>query len=294
MSLYTFKEHLLNEAKTKTVTVNWGRFNPPTIGHEKLLDISMKKGTGDHRVYASQTAGNKKNPLDWKTKIKYMRKMFPKHARHIIMDKKVKTIWDVAVTAYKDGYTEFELVVGDDRHQEFVKLLDDWNGRKGRHGFYEFDVIDVMSAGVRDPDADGAAGMSASKMRAAAEDNDLITDQQYGGRQGRMVQSAVLNKIAYYNISHQSLTSCAFMDNDARACYDRIVTSLSSAECRRWGISHNMASFEVLYTCGHLCLFMPSSMQQGIYLTAGPISLKYIANPIRSHPQPSQLRAYAL
>jgi hypothetical protein len=174
MSLRTFKEHYLREAEAKTVTVNFGRFNPPTIGHEKLLDISMSKGTGDHRVYASQTAGNKKNPLDWKTKIKFMRKMFPKHARHILMDKKIKTIWDVAVTCYKDGYTEFELVVGDDRHQEFVKLLDDFNGKKARHGFYEFDVIDVISAGVRDPDAEGAEGMSASKMRGAAEDNDLI------------------------------------------------------------------------------------------------------------------------
>jgi len=173
-NLYTFKEHLIREAAAKTVTVNFGRFNPPTIGHEKLLDISMSKGTGDHRVYATQTSGNKKTPLDWKTKIKYMRKVFPKHARHILMDKKVKDIWDVAVTAYNDGYTEFELVVGDDRHQEFVKLLDDFNGRKARHGFYEFDVIDVMNAGMRDPDAEGAEGMSASKMRAAAEDNDLI------------------------------------------------------------------------------------------------------------------------
>ena len=172
--LYTFKEHYLREAAAKTVTVNFGRFNPPTIGHEKLLNISMKKGTGDHRVYASQTSGNKKNPLDWKTKIKYMRKIFPKHARHILMDKKVKTIWDVAVTCYKDGYTEFELVVGDDRHQEFVKLLDDFNGIKARHGFYEFDVIDVINAGMRDPDAEGAEGMSASKMRAAAEEPDLI------------------------------------------------------------------------------------------------------------------------
>jgi len=83
----------------------------------------------------------------------------------------------------------------------------------------------------------------ARQMMRYAEDNELITDQQYGGRQGRMAQSAVLNKIAYYNISHQSLTSCAFMDDDARACYDRIVTSPSSAECRRWGVSHNMASF---------------------------------------------------
>ena len=76
-----------------------------------------------------------------------------------------------------------------------------------------------------------------------AEDNQMITDEQYGGRKGRMAQSAVLNKIAYYNISHQTLTSCALMDDDARACYDRIVTSLSSAECRRWGISHNVANF---------------------------------------------------
>jgi len=174
MTLRTFKEHLIKEAAAKTVTVNFGRFNPPTIGHEKLLDISMSKGTGDHRVYATQTQDAKKNPLDWKTKIKYMRKVFPKHARHILMDKKVKTIWDVAVTAYKDGYTEFEIFVGDDRHQEFVKLLDDWNGIKGRHGFYEFDVLDVQSAGIRDPDAEGAEGMSASKMRAAAEDNDLV------------------------------------------------------------------------------------------------------------------------
>ena len=175
MTLRTFKEHLIKEAAAKAVTVNFGRFNPPTIGHEKLLDVSMKKGTGEHRVYATQSQDAKKNPLEWKTKIKYMRKIFPKHARHILMDNKVKTIWDVAVTAYKDGFTEFELVVGDDRHQEFVKLLDDFNGRKARHGFYEFDVIDVISAGVRDPDAEGAEGMSASKMRAAAEDNDLIS-----------------------------------------------------------------------------------------------------------------------
>ena len=80
-----------------------------------------------------------------------------------------------------------------------------------------------------------------------AEDNGMITDEQYGGRKGRMAQSAVLNKIVYYNISHQILTSCGFMDDDARACYDRIVTSLSSAECRRWGISHNVASFSNIF-----------------------------------------------
>tara|TARA_Y100000385_G_scaffold47191_2_gene43830 strand:- start:6429 stop:7253 length:825 start_codon:yes stop_codon:yes gene_type:complete len=174
MQLHTFKEHYLEEAAAETVTLNWGRFNPPTIGHEKLLDISMSKGTGVHRVYATQSQDNKKNPLDWKTKIKYMRKVFPKHARHILMDKRAKTIFDVLTIAYDDGFKNIELFVGSDRLTEFEKLVNKYNGTKGRHGFYDFSSIKIMSAGERDPDAEGAEGMSASKMRAAAADNDLI------------------------------------------------------------------------------------------------------------------------
>ena len=92
MSLHSFKEHYLEEAAAETVTLNWGRFNPPTIGHEKLLDVTKSKGTGVHRIYATQTSGDKKNPLEWKTKVKYMRKVFPKHARAILMDKKLSLI----------------------------------------------------------------------------------------------------------------------------------------------------------------------------------------------------------
>ena len=174
MSLYTFKEHYLGEAAGITVTINFGRFNPPTIGHEKLLDTSMSKGTGDHRVYATQTQDKNKNPLDWKTKVKYMRKVFPSHARHILLDKKVKTIWDALVTAHNDGYKNLELFVGSDRVTEFEKLVNKWNGVKAKHGFYDFADIKVISAGERDPDADGADGMSASKMRDAASKNDLV------------------------------------------------------------------------------------------------------------------------
>ena len=172
--LHSFKEHYLEEAAAETVTINFGRFNPPTIGHEKLLDVSMSKGSGEHRVYASQSQDNKKNPLDWKTKVKFMRKVFPSHARHILMDKNVKTIFDALVTAHNDGFKNLELFVGSDRIQEFEKLVDKYNGVKGRHGFYDFTSIKIISAGERDPDADGAEGMSASKMRAAAGKNDLI------------------------------------------------------------------------------------------------------------------------
>jgi|TARA_B110000914_G_scaffold188630_1_gene173655 hypothetical protein len=177
-NLYTFKEHYLGEAAGITVTINWGRFNPPTIGHEKLLDVSHMKGTGEHRIYATQTTDSNKNPLEWKTKIKYMRKVFPKHARMILMDKKVKTIFDALVIAHDDGFKNLELVAGSDRVKEFEKLVNKYNGKKGPHGFYDFAEITVISAGERDPDAEGAEGMSASKMRAAAKDNDLVSFTQ--------------------------------------------------------------------------------------------------------------------
>ena len=178
MSLHSFKEHYLVEAAAETVTLNWGRFNPPTIGHEKLLDVSHSKGSGDHRIYATQTSGDKKNPLEWKTKIKYMRKVFPVHARMILMDKKVKTIFDALVIAHNDGYKKLELVVGSDRVTEFDTLVKKYNGKKGKHGLYDFKEITIINAGERDPDAEGADGMSASKMRAAASNNDLVAFTQ--------------------------------------------------------------------------------------------------------------------
>lgn len=83
----------------------------------------------------------------------------------------------------------------------------------------------------------------AYKMIYNAEKHCLISDEQYGGRKQRMAQSVVIKNICYYNISHQTLISCAFMDDDARACYDRIITSLSSLECQRWGLSAKEANF---------------------------------------------------
>ena len=81
------------------------------------------------------------------------------------------------------------------------------------------------------------------KMTRHAENKNYVTDEQYDGRNGRMAQSIVLNKLFYYNFSHQTLTLCAFMENDARACYDRIVTCMSSLECRKRGIDYNVSEF---------------------------------------------------
>jgi len=167
------------EAAIKTVVITYGRFNPPTIGHGVLLDklasiASTNKFT--YQVHVSQSLDPKKNPLQYVEKVKILRKMFPKHARSIILNAKAKTIFDVVLQISKNGFTRLILVVGSDRVDDFTKLLNKYNGVTLANGeSYNFvDGITVISAGNRDPDADGAEGMSASKMRLAAAENNFI------------------------------------------------------------------------------------------------------------------------
>ena len=151
----------------------FGRFNPPTIGHEVLMNKAKAVGGKDYRIYVSKSQDRKKNPLTYKDKIKYMKKIFPSHASYI-MDSAARTAIDVAVILTDEGYTDLIMIAGSDRVGEFQKLLDKYNGVTGkRHGEYKFDSIKVINAGERDPDATGASGMSASKMRGAATDNDF-------------------------------------------------------------------------------------------------------------------------
>lgn len=163
---------LMTEARRKdTIVVGWGRFNPPTVGHEKLIEkISSEAQTrdADYRIYPTKTADPKKNPLSFPQKVKFMRAMFPKHARKISPDKKLNTLIKAAQALEKEGYTNLVLVAGSDRVNEFNALLNKYNGKD-----YSFDKISVVSAGERDPDAEGVTGMSASKMRAAAASKDL-------------------------------------------------------------------------------------------------------------------------
>ena len=158
-----------------SVVFTFGRFNPPTTGHEKLLNkVKMVAGSNPYRVYPSQSQNPKKDPLPFALKVAYMRKMFPKHAKNILADKKIINVFDIAVKLYNEKYTDIGMVVGSDRVKEFRSLLDKYNGVTGKkHGYYKFRTISVISAGERDPDAEGVSGMSASKMRAAAYEGDL-------------------------------------------------------------------------------------------------------------------------
>lgn len=167
-----FKEYL--KEATGHVTFTFGRFNPPTVGHEKLINKVHEVSKGAYRIYASQSSDPKKNPLSYTDKIKFLRKMFPRHARNIISDTKIKTAFDALDSLYEQGYRQVTFVVGSDRVEEFEKTLNKYNGEKRATGFYNFEGgIQVVSAGERDPDADDVSGMSASKMRAAAKDNNF-------------------------------------------------------------------------------------------------------------------------
>ena len=153
----------------KKVVFTWGRFNPPTIGHGVVMDrvaAEAKSRGADFKIYASKSEDPRKNPLTFKDKIKFLKKSFPKYSRNIDSNPRHNTILKVMASLEKK-YSEVAVVVGSDRQQEFNKLLHVYNGRE-----YDFEKIDVISAGERDPDAEGASGMSASKMRKAAADGD--------------------------------------------------------------------------------------------------------------------------
>ncbi len=160
--------------KTKgTLTIAFGRFNPPHLGHLQLMDTaasSAEQEGSDYMIIPSRSQDKKKNPLDPDTKVSMMRQMFPQHSERIMNDANTKTIFDVLKKAHNDGYANVRIVGGADRVKEFEKLSNNYNGQ-----LYAFDNIEVVSAGDRDPDSEGVEGLSASRMRLAAAENDFKT-----------------------------------------------------------------------------------------------------------------------
>jgi len=160
--------------KTKgTLTIAFGRFNPPHLGHQQLMDTAASAASadkGDYMIVPSRSNDPKKNPLEADAKVAFMRGMFPQHSKNISNDANTRTIFDVLKKAHSDGYANVRIVGGADRVKEFEKLSGSYNGK-----LYQFDNIDVVSAGDRDPDADGVEGLSASRLRLAASENDYKT-----------------------------------------------------------------------------------------------------------------------
>ena len=196
-----------------SVSITFGRFNPPTVGHEKLLDKVAKEAKtsgGEYRIYPSRSEDPKKNPLDAGTKVKYMRMAYPDHANSIVDNPDMRTIFDVLTALDSDGYSSVNIVVGGDRVSEFNSLAQKYNG-----DLYTFDEIKVVSAGERDPDAEGVEGMSASKMRKAAVENDFDTFDQ-----GIPESLSKKDRETLYLLLRQAMQVEESFDDFAEASYD--------------------------------------------------------------------------
>jgi hypothetical protein len=171
----------LFEAGTKHVTFCFGRMNPPTIGHAEVFKTMSSQG-GDMRIFVSQSQDKKKNPLDYGTKIKFIKEMFPQYAKNLVENAALNTIGKVASYLHEQGYNAATFVAGSDRLEDMKSLITQYNGVEGKaHGFYKFDVIDFVSSGDREDGAEGVAGVSASGARAAAANNDFEGFQEATG-----------------------------------------------------------------------------------------------------------------
>lgn len=183
----------LNE-ETKAIVVTFGRFQPPTIGHKKLIDAVVgvaRKERAEHRIYPSRSNDKKKNPLQPKDKVRFMKKMFK--GANIIDDDSIKNPFAMMKQLSDEGYKKVILVVGGDRVSAFDKQIRPYIGHKDPKKRYDFDEFKVVSAGERDPDAEGVEGMSASKMRAAVEAGDFESFQ--GGVGNKAVAKQLYNAL---------------------------------------------------------------------------------------------------
>ena len=173
----TFSQFLVEEEKT--VYFTFGRLNPPTIGHEMLLNkLARAAGKNPYKIYLSKSSDPKKNPLSYNDKIKFARKMFPKHARQIIKNNKMKTVMDIAAALFKEGYINIVMAGDGERSREFDILLNKYNGVKGRHGFYNFKSIKFVNVGERNDSSDDIDGVSATKHRNSVKNNDFVAFTQ--------------------------------------------------------------------------------------------------------------------
>ncbi len=166
--LKSFSQYLTEDA-AKDVVFAFGRFNPPTIGHEKLIEKVAEIAQGrSYRIYASQNEDTKKNPLSLTEKVKFMRKMFPRHARAIMPDTEMKNTLQICSKLYEQGFTRVTMVVTEDRANEYRTLLNTYNGKTQiEGGFYNFkEGVNIAVSLPRDPDSD-------DRQRLAASANDF-------------------------------------------------------------------------------------------------------------------------
>jgi len=203
------KELFLKEDEGNIAVFAFGRFNPPTIAHQRLIkqveDIATKLN-GRPFIFLSHSQNNKTDPLSFQEKLSYLEQVYGKD-KVVFGDIGVKTIVQVLQKLQEQGRTKIIMVAGDDRVQNFTELLNKYNNKPDTSGniLYNFDSISVVSAGQRDPDAEGISGVSASKARQYAQQDDFVNFSKIvlGGEQSQTlftkIQSKMGNKVAVNN-----------------------------------------------------------------------------------------------
>ena len=170
-----FKQ-FITEAPEKSAAFAFGRFNPPTVGHEKLIN-KVKSVADEHNatahIVASHSEGTSKDPLPAKAKVGYLKHVAPEGTKVTGASKESPTFLHAASKLHGQGYNHLVMVAGSDRTSEYDKTLHKYNNVAGKHGYYNFKSIKVVSAGQRDPDAEGVEGMSGTKMRAHARAGEM-------------------------------------------------------------------------------------------------------------------------
>jgi hypothetical protein len=189
------RELFLKEDDRATAVFAFGRFNPPTIGHQKLIETVLQtagKANGKAYLFLSHKQNNKTDPLDFKSKQSYIQQFYPKLA---VGDAGANTIIKALQKIQSEGRTRIIMVAGSDRVEEFQKLLNQYNGKPDKAGndLYKFDSIDVVNAGQRDPDAEGVEGASASKARelAAKGQEHEFTRIAMGGNKSKFIYNKI-------------------------------------------------------------------------------------------------------
>jgi hypothetical protein len=178
----------------KSVAFCYGRVNPPTIGHARLFNTTARASMGgDYYIFLSHTQDSKKNPLDYNTKVDFVKAIYPQHADHVSTGG-LKGIMEILEFLYHHNYTDVTFVCGNDRLPTFTKLLNDYNGLEGKPTYFKFNSINVVSSGPRDPDSDDVVtGASGTAAREAAEEGEFEKFKQItgAGRHAKQLYRAV-------------------------------------------------------------------------------------------------------
>ena len=281
--LHSVTSNALSEQRGDAVVFTFGRFNPPTSGHEKLIDAVKriaKRTRAEHRIYPSHSVDPKKNPLTHSEKIKYMRKFY--RGANVVDDKSATSPFHAAKAISDQGYKHVILVVGGDRVDELEKLMRPYINHSDPKKSFNFDKFEVISAGKRDPDAEGVSGMSASKMRAAAGSGDLESFK-------RGLPSAASNKDArdLFNILRKRMNIKEDLEEGIRDVVKKLkrMPSVIKKIKDTSNLSATKAAVSVLAIPAVAKLLTPDTMRNGATLVTSLRSVVLGENTLLREPE---------